>query len=304
VVVTRADLNHGYQIVQSAHSVADFAVQHPEIFKDWHEQSNSLICLAVPDLNELHKFIDKCKEKDIKYTEFYEPDVNQITSVCLEPSDKARKITSSLKLAGKIAGIVDKHNPNVEQLLQDMSATYQFESQNVLEHGRSVWKYCAQVIRCLQEQDCQNLPIPAVFFENANLLLANLYDSTVIRDYCVWHDCGKPYCKTVDENGKQHFPNHAQVSCETFLKYFPNHPHKETIARLIQNDMDIHLLKDADVETFMQKPIKDICTHLIVGLAELLSNAQMFGGYESTSFKIKLKSLTQRTKKICTFLKS
>jgi hypothetical protein len=63
-------------------------------------------------------------------------------------------------------------------------------------------------------------------------------------------------------------------------------------------------LKDADVETFMQKPIKDICTHLIVGLAELLSNAQMFGGYESTSFKIKLKSLTQRTKKICTFLKS
>jgi peptidyl-tRNA hydrolase len=106
VVVTRADLNIGYQIVQSAHSVADFAVQHPTIFKDWHQQSNSLICLATKDLSELQNLIDKCKNKNIKFVEFYEPDVNQLTSICLEPTEQSRKITGSLKLAGKAFGTI------------------------------------------------------------------------------------------------------------------------------------------------------------------------------------------------------
>ena len=300
MVVTRADLNIGYQIVQSAHSVADFAVQHTTIFKDWHQQSNSLICLATKDLSELQNLINKCKNKNIKFVEFYEPDVNQLTSICLEPTEQSRKITGSLKLAGKAIGTIDKHNaPNVNQLLEDMKNTQQFEGQSVLEHGQSVWKYCGLVINCLKTGKCNTLPIPDVFFQYKDFLLENLHEGSIIKDYCIWHDCGKPYCKTVDENGKQHFPNHAQISAETFEKYFAVHPNKDIVKRLILNDMDIHLLKDEGVEQFTKKDVKDICTHLIVGLAELLSNAQMFGGYENTSFKIKMKSLTQRTKKIC-----
>lgn len=303
MVVTRADLNIGYQIVQSAHSVADFAVQFPAVFKDWHEQSNSIICLATKDLPELQELINKCKNKNIKFVEFYEPDVDQLTSICLEPSESSRKITSNLKLAGKSIGTIDKH-VNVNQLLEDMKNTQQFEGQSVLEHGQSVWKYCGLVINCLKNNDCKQLPIPDVFFECKDFLLENLYTGSILKDYCIWHDCGKPYCKVVDENGKQHFPDHAKKSAETFEKYFAVHPHLETIKRLILNDMDIHLLKDDGVQEFIKKDVKDICTHLIVGLAELLSNAQMFGGYESTSFKIKLKSLTQRTKKICFLLKN
>lgn len=39
-------------------------------------------------------------------------------------------------------------------------------------------------------------------------------------------------------------------------------------------------------------------TLLITGLSEIHSNAKMFGGTDSTSFKIKLKSITQRGKQI------
>lgn len=38
---------------------------------------------------------------DIKHTVFREPDLNnEITAVCFEPSEKSRKLTSSLRLLG------------------------------------------------------------------------------------------------------------------------------------------------------------------------------------------------------------
>ncbi len=43
----------------------------------------------------------KADAKGIKYTSFYEPDVDEITAVAFEPTDDARKLTSSLKLITK-----------------------------------------------------------------------------------------------------------------------------------------------------------------------------------------------------------
>ena len=37
VVITRQDINPGYTVVQSTHSIADFAYEHPEVFKKWKE---------------------------------------------------------------------------------------------------------------------------------------------------------------------------------------------------------------------------------------------------------------------------
>jgi hypothetical protein len=36
------------------------------------------------------------------------------------------------------------------------------------------------------------------------------------------HDCGKPYCITIDEDGRRHFPDHANVSRDTFSKISNN----------------------------------------------------------------------------------
>ena len=97
--VTRRDLSPGYQAVQSAHSIADFAIQHPQEFKDWHENSNYLCQLSVENEEELAKLAFKAEAKGIKITRFYEPDLNdQLTSICLEASDSTRRVTSNLPL--------------------------------------------------------------------------------------------------------------------------------------------------------------------------------------------------------------
>jgi len=60
--------------------------------------------------------------------------------------------------------------------------------------------------------------------------------------------------------------------------------------------MDIHTLKSEGVDEFCKNPYA--LTLLLTGLAEIHSNAAMFGGMDSTSFKIKWKCLNQRSKQI------
>jgi hypothetical protein len=295
VTVTRQDLASGYQTVQSAHVVAEFADVYPRIFRRWKLFSNSLICLAVKDLAELNKLCETLDKKGVKYVKFFEPDVEQLTAIAIEPSEMTRKITSFIPLANKKHGDIDKHQLTKEKVLHDMRTTFQFQSQSVLAHGESVYKYYQKLVRCL-DNNCTDIDmrIPDVIREYWPFIKENLYDEETLKEYMILHDCGKPYCRTVDEEGKQHFPDHAQKSYEIYMQLWGN----PTVGELIRSDMDIHLLKDDGIDQFMEKPLQQICTHLIVGLAELLSNAQMFGGVDSTGFKIKYKSLEKRAKKI------
>lgn len=115
-------------------------------------------------------------------------------------------------------------------------------------------------------------------------------------EYALMHDCGKPYCRTIDNDGKQHFPNHAEISYQTYLKISDN----RAIADLIKHDMDIHILKADGIEQFCQN--KNAALHLLAGLAEINSNAEHSGGFDTINFKIKFKTLSQRGKAICNFL--
>lgn len=110
------------------------------------------------------------------------------------------------------------------------------------------------------------------------------------------HDCGKPYCRTVDADGKQHFPNHAEISYQTYLKIGGS----QAIADLIKHDMDIHILKADGVPEFCKN--KNAALHLLAGLAELCSNAERCGGFETLNFRIKYKALCSRGKAICNIL--
>jgi hypothetical protein len=63
------------------------------------------------------------------------------------------------------------------------------------------------------------------------------------------------------------------------------------------------VLKLADgVKEFSQNPYA--LTLLLTGLAEIHSNCQMFGGFDSTSFKIKFKCISQRGKQIINLIKN
>lgn len=99
IVLTRDDIHTGYKIVQTAHSVADFAEKFPETFKKWKEESNSIICLSVSDEFELEKYYHKFKN-ETESVIFYEPDVCENTSVCLYGSIEIRNKLKKLKLIG------------------------------------------------------------------------------------------------------------------------------------------------------------------------------------------------------------
>ena len=97
IVITRNDIHPGYQAVQSCHAVADFAAEHPDTFKKWKQESNSIICLSVKSEPELLKLFDKFKQLT-PATLFYEPDISAYTSFCMYGTPDVRKKTGNLPL--------------------------------------------------------------------------------------------------------------------------------------------------------------------------------------------------------------
>lgn len=172
-----------------------------------------------------------------------------------------------------------------------MRATIQAQNQSILQHGFSVWSYT----RRLLNGDTEGFRLPQWWIQYQDQILDNLHDYKTIKHYNIWHDMGKPSCRTVDENGRQHFPDHANKSADLWNELFPNRP---IIGNLLRHDMDFHTLKAEDILA-QGLSTQDLCTLMITALAELHSNASMFGGIESDSFKIKFKKLEKLGNKIC-----
>ena len=99
-IITRQDLKPGYQIVQSAHSIADFAYEHPETFGKWKEESNSIICLSAKSEQHLLQLFEKYSQVT-QASVFFEPDIDGHTSLCLYGTPEIRKALSNLPLALK-----------------------------------------------------------------------------------------------------------------------------------------------------------------------------------------------------------
>ena len=102
IVITRQDLSNGYQAVQGMHAAINFQHEYPEISKSWFNISNYLAFLSTKDENSLQALLNKFQHKGLKFSAFYEPDINnQLTAIALEPGEISRKITSHLPLALK-----------------------------------------------------------------------------------------------------------------------------------------------------------------------------------------------------------
>lgn len=84
VIVTRDDMSPGYQLVQTAHGIANFAAEHPEAFLAWQRGTNTLVCVSTADEDSLEKLYEKLQKYGVPMTAFREPDVNnQMTSFCI-----------------------------------------------------------------------------------------------------------------------------------------------------------------------------------------------------------------------------
>jgi peptidyl-tRNA hydrolase len=101
-VITRSDLDGGYQSVQGMHAAIQFQFDHPEVSREWFRNSNYLGFLSVANEQELCELIEQARSLDIKFSVFREPDIeDQITAIALQPGRKTKKLCSRLPLALK-----------------------------------------------------------------------------------------------------------------------------------------------------------------------------------------------------------
>lgn len=99
-IITREDLSPGVQAVQGQHALAEFMITFPGTAKEWHENSNYLGFLSIPNEASLIELADRAVRKDLRVAWFREPDLdNQVTAIAIEPGSKSKKLCSRLKLA-------------------------------------------------------------------------------------------------------------------------------------------------------------------------------------------------------------
>ena len=178
-----------------------------------------------------------------------------------------------------------------------MHSTEQMKGLSVYDHGVSVHESYKALIDALNTRSPDIIdPIILAIYDK---LKDKILPKEIIEKYHVFHDCGKPYCKIVDDEGRSHFPDHANVSFEVAQYIFPS---ENIVHDLIKHDMDFHTLKGDDLEKVFTLDIA--ATLYFTAWAEIISNSKMFGGFDSTSFKIKKKKLVQAGKKYFKFLEN
>lgn len=175
-----------------------------------------------------------------------------------------------------------------DDLIAAMRACEQARGQSVLDHGYAV----AARFEELRAHLAESAPLESWWrvpdWARAPGLLTLLPDLGIMRDYLVFHDCGKPFVVETDSDGRRHFPGHAAASEAIWLAAGGD----PMAARLMGMDMDAHLLRAEGVAEFGARP--EATALLLAAVAEVHANAAMFGGTDSDSFKMKAKHIDKR----------
>jgi hypothetical protein len=166
---------------------------------------------------------------------------------------------------------------------------------NVLEHGFSVSSWFYDLFYHLKYKTPLYREWRLPEWCTADIL-PKLLPLHILVDYQIWHDIGKPYCRTVDDEGKQHFPNHAQVSYDTWIANCHQTEDNLLVGQLILKDMLAHTVKGEDLTTFLADPLAP--SLVVTALCEIHSNASALGQLDSDMFKIKLKRLDKIGRKL------
>lgn len=86
-VLSRGDLPPGLQAAQAAHAAFQFALEHPEVTRRWHQGSNCLVLLSVPDETSLVSFAETLAAAGVPCSLVVEPDIgDEHTALAVAPT--------------------------------------------------------------------------------------------------------------------------------------------------------------------------------------------------------------------------
>lgn len=294
--MTRADLSQGQKASQATHAAIDYQHAFPKLAVDWHRDSNTVVLLKAANESELYETRDQLLSSRIQFVEVYEPDLgHELTALAFVGSVQTRPDQlNDFDLVGR--GSKQYRLGSAQRKVIDaMQETSQTDTQNVLQHGLAVRKRLFELVDHLKHETTLtgDWKIPDWVTDYKEQILDALPPQDILHQYTVYHDCGKPFCLEHDEEGRRHFPDHARVSYETYMRAWGN----ERVANIILRDMSLHTMKAADVPELAT--FHDVTALMLTSLAEIHANADMFGGIDSTSFKIKWKQINKRGKALC-----
>lgn len=150
----------------------------------------------------------------------------------------------------------------------------------MIDHGMMVNQEFKKLIESLDKKESDPF-LQSVY----DCFKDQIFDMETCTRYQIYHDCGKPFSK--EEKGRK-YHDHEIHSYNQWIKLFPQ---DKDVAYLMLHDMDFHTGNTEEIMHTKYAP-----TLYFTAWAELYANCQMFGGQESTSFKIKKKKLIQQGK--------
>lgn len=80
--VVRSDMSPGYQIVQTAHAVANHERLHPGTMA-----LRTMVVLSVRDQETLLLVVQRARRNGIDVSVFWEPDIGEFTALAASPSE-------------------------------------------------------------------------------------------------------------------------------------------------------------------------------------------------------------------------
>lgn len=189
---------------------------------------------------------------------------------------------------------------------EDLLAALRAAMQATPQGAQSVWEHCEDTAACARVLLGLLHSSPTERAQRLEALgwswvSSSLFDALAVRpleeqaqadllQYLAWHDCGKPWCWSEDEQGRVHFEDHAACSAQLWLLCTG----EDDQAWLMAHDMDLHRCSAEQLQALAGERL---CPSLLLaGWASLAANAQAFGGQRSPSFLAKRKHLERRTK--------
>ena len=79
-ILVRKDLGSPYKMVQGAHALAQYALEHTQDFNEWN--NHTVVFVDVKDEKSLYKWKEKLHYSDKRTSIFHEPDINdELTAI-------------------------------------------------------------------------------------------------------------------------------------------------------------------------------------------------------------------------------